>query len=72
MTVSDEGAGIGDVERAMEPMFTTRPYMERSGMGFTIMESFSDSLFVESEVGKGTVVKFEKTFSPVTETSRMR
>ena len=72
MTVSDEGAGIDDVERAMEPMFTTRPYMERSGMGFTIMESFSDSLSVESEVGKGTVVKFEKTFSPVTETSRMR
>ena len=72
MTVSDEGAGIGDVEQAMEPMFTTRPYMERSGMGFTIMESFSDSLLVESEVGRGTVVKFEKTFSPVTETSRMR
>ena len=72
MTVSDEGAGIDDVERAMEPMFTTRPYMERSGMGFTIMESFSDSLSVESHVGKGTTVKFEKTFSPVTETSRMR
>lgn len=72
MTVSDEGAGIDDVERAMEPMFTTRPYMERSGMGFTIMESFSDKLSVESDVGKGTIVKFEKTFSPVTETSRMR
>ena len=72
MTVSDEGAGIDDVEQAMEPMFTTRPYMERSGMGFTIMESFSDSLSVESVLGKGTIVKFEKTFSPVTETSRMR
>ena len=72
MTITDSGAGIDDVERAMEPMFTTRPYMERSGMGFTIMESFSDNLSVESVVGKGTVVKFEKSFSPVTETSRMR
>lgn len=72
LTVSDEGAGIDNVERAMEPMYTTRPYMERSGMGFTIMESFSDSLLVKSEVGKGTVVTFEKMFSPVTETSRMR
>ncbi|MFJ7933404.1 anti-sigma F factor [Sporosarcina sp. NPDC096371] len=72
MTVSDEGMGIFDVEQAMEPMFTTRPFMERSGMGFTIMESFSDSLSVESVIGSGTVVKFEKTFSPVTEVSRMR
>ncbi|WP_342509768.1 anti-sigma F factor [Sporosarcina sp. FSL K6-2383] len=72
MTVRDEGMGIFDVGQAMEPMFTTRPFMERSGMGFTIMESFSDSLSVESVVGSGTVVKFEKTFSPVTEVSRMR
>lgn len=72
MTVSDEGAGIDDVVRAMEPMYTSRPHTERSGMGFTIMESFSDSLSVESVIGSGTVVKFEKRFSPVTETSRMR
>ena len=72
MTVSDDGVGIGDIERAMEPMYTTRPQMERSGMGFTIMESFSDRLSVESVIGSGTVVKFEKQFSPVTETSRMR
>ena len=72
MTVRDEGTGIFDVEQAMEPMFTTRPFMERSGMGFTIMESFADSLSVESVLGSGTVVKFEKTFSPVTEASRMR
>ena len=72
MTVSDDGAGIDDIERAMEPMYTTRPQMERSGMGFTIMESFSDSLSVESVIGSGTVVKFEKQFSPITETSRMR
>lgn len=72
MTVTDEGAGIDDVEKAMEPMFTTRPHMERSGMGFTIMESFADHLTVESTAGQGTVVRFEKQFSPVTETSRMR
>jgi len=72
MTISDDGAGIGDLQLAMEPMFTTLPSMERSGMGFTIMESFSDSLSVESVLGIGTVVKFEKLFSPVQETSRMR
>ena len=72
MTVSDDGVGIDDIVRAMEPMYTTRPQMERSGMGFTIMESFSDRLSVESVIGSGTVVKFEKQFSPVTETSRMR
>ncbi|WP_342512314.1 anti-sigma F factor [Sporosarcina sp. FSL K6-1522] len=72
MTVRDEGAGIFDVEQAMEPMFTTRPFMERSGMGFTIMESFADSLSVESSMGNGTIVRFEKMFSPVTEVSRMR
>lgn len=72
MTVRDEGMGIFDVDQAMEPMFTTRPFMERSGMGFTIMESFADSLSVESVIGNGTIVKFEKTFSPVPEASRMR
>jgi len=72
MTVSDHGAGIDDIGRAMEPMYTTKPQMERSGMGFTIMESFSDNLSVESVIGSGTVVKFEKQFSPITETSRMR
>jgi stage II sporulation protein AB (anti-sigma F factor) len=72
MTVRDEGMGIFDVEQAMEPMFTTRPFMERSGMGFTIMESFADSISVESVLGNGTSVKFEKTFSPVPEASRMR
>ena len=72
MTVEDKGGGIFDVQQAMEPMFTTKPLMERSGMGFTIMESFSDKLSVESSIGNGTVVRFEKTFSPVTEASRMR
>ena len=72
MTVRDEGAGIMNIEQAMEPMYTTRPHMERSGMGFTIMESFSDHLFVQSTVGSGTVVTFEKRFTPIMETSRVR
>ncbi|WP_153732177.1 anti-sigma F factor [Sporosarcina obsidiansis] len=72
MTVTDEGMGIFDVEQAMEPMFTTKPQMERSGMGFTIMESFSDGIRVDSTLGNGTIVTFEKSFSPVTEVSRMR
>lgn len=72
MTVSDDGAGIANIEQAMEPMYTTRPHMERSGMGFTIMESFSDHLSVQSIVGSGTIVKFEKRFMPIMETSRMR
>lgn len=58
--VEDRGAGIADVERAMEPLFTTRPEMERSGMGFSFMEAFMDELCVESEPGKGTIVKMEK------------
>lgn len=72
MTVSDDGAGIANIEQAMEPMYTTRPHMERSGMGFTIMESFSDHLSVQSIVGSGTIVTFEKRFMPIMETSRMR
>lgn len=72
MTVEDQGAGIENIEQAMEPMYTTRPHMERSGMGFTIMESFSDHLSVQSTVGSGTIVTFEKRFTPIMETSRMR
>ncbi len=52
--ISDSGVGIPDIRRAREPLFTGKPEMERSGMGFTIMETFMDSIDVESEVGKGT------------------
>ena len=55
-TVSDSGAGIEDIKKAREPLFTGKPEDERSGMGFTIMESFMDSLEVESAPGKGTRV----------------
>lgn len=60
LIISDNGAGIPDVSRAREPLFTGKPDMERSGMGFTIMETFMDSVDVESEVGKGTRVKMRK------------
>ena len=61
VTVSDEGRGIPDVQKAMEPMFTTRPELDRSGMGFAFMEAFMDEIQVESQVGKGTVVRMKKT-----------
>lgn len=60
ITVSDNGVGIPDIKRAREPLFTGKPEMERSGMGFTIMETFMDSIDVESEVGKGTRVTMRK------------
>ncbi|MCL1964261.1 MAG: anti-sigma F factor [Firmicutes bacterium] len=58
--VSDEGVGIPDIDQAMEPLFTTQPEMERSGMGFAVMQGFMDSLAVTSEVGKGTRVVMTK------------
>jgi stage II sporulation protein AB (anti-sigma F factor) len=60
--ITDEGRGIEDVEIARQPMFTSKPDLERSGMGFTIMESFMDKLEIISEIGKGTTVKMSKTF----------
>jgi len=59
-TVSDFGTGIENISRAMEPLYTGAPEMERSGMGFTIMEEFMDNISVESEIGKGTVVVMSK------------
>lgn len=58
--VTDEGIGIADIEKAMEPLYTTKPETERSGMGFTFMEAFMDELWVESEVGRGTTVHMKK------------
>ena len=60
MDVSDQGRGIGDVAKAMEPMFTTKPEKDRSGMGFTFMEAFMDEISVESQIGKGTTVHMKK------------
>lgn len=59
--VKDKGIGISDVEKAMEPMFTTAPEdEERSGLGFTVMESFMDKVRVKSVPGRGTTVTLEK------------
>lgn len=60
LKVIDYGKGIEDIKQAMEPLFTTKPDSERSGMGFAFMEAFMDSVQVESEPGKGTTVTMEK------------
>ena len=61
ITVTDRGCGIADIERARQPFFTSRPELERSGMGFTVMEAFMDEVNVESTVGGGTSVTLIKT-----------
>lgn len=58
--VKDRGCGIKDVEQAMEPLFTTAPEEERSGLGFSVMESFMDKLTVKSVPEKGTTVVMRK------------
>ena len=60
--IKDKGCGIGDIQKAREPMFTTGG-SDRSGMGFTIMESFMDRLTVRSAPGKGTTVRMQKALS---------
>lgn len=60
VSVRDFGKGIVDVEEAKEPFFTTKPDEERSGMGFTIIETFMDEMTVESEPGRGTKVVMRK------------
>lgn len=59
--VIDNGKGIEDIEKAKEALYTTKPELERSGMGFTIMESFMDEMQVKSTVGEGTTVIMKKT-----------
>lgn len=60
VSIRDFGKGIEDIEKAKEPLFTTKPGEERSGLGFTVMESFMDSLHIESKVGGGTTVTMTK------------
>lgn len=62
--ISDNGCGIEDVEAAMRPMYTTAQKEERCGMGFLVMESFTDSLSVKSKPGKGTTVLMRKKLNP--------
>jgi stage II sporulation protein AB (anti-sigma F factor) len=59
--VIDTGHGIADIEKARQPLYTSKPNMERSGMGFTVMEMFMDEVIVESEEGKGTTIKMKKS-----------
>lgn len=61
ITVIDYGWGIADIEEARKPLFTGKPELERSGMGFSIMESFMDSVKVTSRLGEGTAVTMTKT-----------
>lgn len=60
LQVIDHGVGILDIKKAMEPFYTTKPELERSGMGFSFMEAFMDSVHVESEPGVGTKVSMIK------------
>lgn len=60
VVITDFGVGIPDIEKAMQPLYTTKPEWERSGMGFAFMEAFMDSLEVTSEEGKGTRVCMKK------------
>ncbi len=62
---SDFGGGIKNIEQARQPLFTSKPDLERSGLGFTIMENFMDDIQITSEIGKGTTVKLNKKFRSI-------
>jgi stage II sporulation protein AB (anti-sigma F factor) len=63
MLIKDEGIGIPDIDEAMQPLYTSKPELERSGMGFTIMENFMDEVQVRSEPGFGTEIRLKKHLS---------
>jgi stage II sporulation protein AB (anti-sigma F factor) len=60
LIIKDDGVGIQNVEEARQPLFTTKPELERSGMGFTIMENFMDDIEVQTQPGKGTEIRLRK------------
>ena len=68
--ISDHGKGIENIEMAKEPLYTTKPNLERSGMGFTIMESFMDDVKIESVVGLGTKVTMSKKIKKIEENTQ--
>ena len=68
--ISDKGKGIENINEAKEPLYTTKPNLERSGMGFTIMESFMDKMKVESILGLGTKVTMSKIIKPKIESEQ--
>lgn len=59
--IRDFGAGIADIELARQPLYTSKPELERSGMGFTVMETFMDKVEIESLTGSGTIIRMTKT-----------
>ena len=61
--ISDRGVGIANITQAMEPFYTTEPNGDRSGMGFTVMQSFMDTISVNNQSGGGTVVTMQKNFT---------
>ena len=63
LIVEDQGVGIENIELARQPLYTSRPDLERSGMGFTVMETFMDYLKIESEKNKGTRLTMKKVFN---------
>ncbi|MGL4452538.1 MAG: anti-sigma F factor [Sarcina sp.] len=65
IVIEDKGIGIEDVKVAREPLYTSRPELERSGMGFTVMETFMDSLIVESDKELGTKISMKKKIKKV-------
>lgn len=65
IVITDTGCGIDDIEKAKQPFYSTRAHLERSGMGFTIMEAFMDTVNIESKVGKGTTITLIKQIIPL-------
>lgn len=63
MVIRDEGVGIPDVAEARQPLYTSKPELERSGMGFTIMENFMDEVEIDSQPGSGTEIRVKKHLS---------
>ncbi len=62
--IADKGVGIEDIKLAMQPLYTSDPGGERGGMGFAVMQSFTDGLSVRSKPGKGTTITMTKKFAP--------
>jgi stage II sporulation protein AB (anti-sigma F factor) len=60
LTIEDSGIGIADPQEARQPLYTSKPELERSGMGFTIMENFMDKVEIDTEMGRGTTVRMAK------------
>lgn len=60
INILDWGKGISDIQKARQPLWTSKPELERSGMGFTIMENFMDELLIESKPGEGTSITMKK------------